>query len=293
MIHFLSITWDVNPEIFSLGPLHLRYYGVLLVCGFVAAYYVLRKVFRKEGLPQHMLDSLAFTTAVSTIIGLRLGHCLFYQPEYYLAHPLEILMPWKGGLASHGGAVGILVGLWLWCRKYKAPYMWAIEHIILIVPLAGAFVRIGNLMNSEIYGGPTTLPWGFSFMRDSDWYRPLAAGGAGELPCHPTQIYEALAYLAIFFFMWYLYTRHLPKMKRGMLFGIFLILLFGGRFLIELNKNDQVPFEATLPLNMGQLLSLPFIIAGVVLLLWSWKKGQPAFTPPAWAANRQKGKKKF
>ncbi len=247
-MHLLTVNWNVDPEIFALGPVPLKYYGVLLVVGFIAAYLVLRNIFRREQLSQQVLDSFAFTIAISTIIGLRLGHCLFYEPERYLAHPWEIILPFSGGkfigyqgLASHGGAIGILLGVVWWCWKHKKNYIWALERVVIIVPLAGAFVRFGNLMNSEIYGRPTSLPWGFNFVKDPRWSWPIELGGSGSLPCHPTQIYEALAYLAIFFFMWYLYTKKLPEMKRGMLFGIFLILLFGVRFLVEFIKNDQVP----------------------------------------------------
>ena len=271
-MHFLTVNWNVDPVAFSLGALQVRYYGVLLVAGFVCAYYVLRAIFRREQLPQTLLDSLAFTTAISTIIGLRFGHCLFYQPDYYLAHPWEIIWPFSNGrftgfqgLASHGGAVGILLGLLWWSRKHRQSFLWTMERIVIIVPLAGAFVRIGNLMNSEIYGDVTTVPWGFIFQHNHE-----------TLPKHPTQIYEALAYLAIFFFMWFLYTKKLPKLKPGTLFGIFLILLFGIRFIIEFIKEPQVGFEETMALNMGQLLSLPFIAAGIAMVIWSQQRKQSA-----------------
>jgi prolipoprotein diacylglyceryl transferase len=287
MFQFLSIHWDVNPEIFSIGPVHLRYYGVLLVGGFIIAYFVLRKMFRREQLSQQMLDSLAIVTVLSTIIGLRLGHCLFYQPDYFLAHPLEIILPVRfspsfevigyQGLASHGGAIGILIGLLWWSSKHKTPYLWTLERIAIVVPLAGAFVRIGNLMNSEIYGGATSLPWGFIFARSGE-----------TLPHHPTQLYEAAAYFILFFIMWYLYVKKLPQLKRGMLFGIFLILLFGARFGIEFIKNNQVGFEDNLPLNMGQLLSLPFIAAGVAILLWGWRYGKPE---AGWVQGKVQGKR--
>jgi prolipoprotein diacylglyceryl transferase len=282
MLTFLSVYWDANPEIFSLGPIHLRYYGVLLVSGFAMAYFVLRNVFRREHLPPSLFDNLAIVTVLSTIIGLRLGHCLFYQPEYFLTHPLEMILPVRfsptfeiigyQGLASHGGAIGILLGLFWWSRKHRIPYLWTLERIVIVVPLAGAFVRIGNLMNSEIYGGATTLPWGFIFARDNQ-----------ITPHHPTQLYEAATYFLLFFIMWFLYTRKLPKLKRGMLFGILLICLFGARFAIEFIKNDQVAFEKDLLFNMGQLLSLPFIVAGIVFLWWGWHYGQPeaGWLPPS------------
>ena len=270
----LSIRWDVNPEIFSLGPIHLTYYGVLLVSGFTIAYFVLRNIFDREHLRQPLFDGFSVAAVVSTLIGLRLGHFLFYQPSAFFTNPLEIIFPVRfsphfevigyRGLASHGGAVGILLGLLWWSCKHKKPYLWALERIVLVVPLAGAFVRIGNLMNSEIYGCETTLPWGGVFVRNGE-----------ILPRHPTQLYEAAAYLLIFFILRYLYLRQLPKLKRGMLFGIFLILLFGARFAIEFIKNDQAEFEQSLFFNMGQLLSLPFAIAGALLLWWGWRYGKP------------------
>ncbi|MDR2358546.1 MAG: prolipoprotein diacylglyceryl transferase [Prevotellaceae bacterium] len=287
MNHFLSIRWDVDPEIFSLGAIHLRYYGVLLVSGFVMAFFVLRNIFRHEHLPPQLFDNFSIVAVVSTFVGLRLGHFLFYQPALFFTNPLEIILPVRfspqfefigyQGLASHGGAIGILLGLFWWSRKHKKPYLWALERIVLIVPLAGAFVRIGNLMNSEVYGCETTLPWGFIFVRNGE-----------ILPHHPTQLYEAAAYFLIFFIMRYLYFQQLPKLKRGMLFGIFLILLFGARFAIEFIKNDQVAFEQNLFFNMGQILSLPFIIAGIIFLWWGWKYGKPelGWVQPA-LSNRQ------
>ncbi|MDR3132741.1 MAG: prolipoprotein diacylglyceryl transferase [Prevotellaceae bacterium] len=274
MNSFLSIRWDVDPEMFSLGFIHLRYYGVLLVSGFVFAYLVMRNIFRREHLSQELFDNFSIVAIISTLVGLRLGHFLFYEPAAFFTHPLEIIFPVRfspqfefvgyQGLASHGGAIGILLGLFWWSRKRKIPYLWALERIVLIVPLAGAFVRIGNLMNSEVYGCETSLPWGFIFVRDGE-----------VLPHHPTQLYEAAAYFLIFFIMRYLYIKQLPKLKRGMLFGLFLILLFGARFAVEFIKNDQVAFEQNLFLNMGQLLSLPFIIAGIIFLWRGWKYGRP------------------
>ncbi|MDR0581744.1 MAG: prolipoprotein diacylglyceryl transferase [Prevotellaceae bacterium] len=274
MYSFLSIRWDVNPEIFSLGPIHLRYYGILIVSGFMVGFFVMRNIFRHEHLSLQLFDNFSIVVTISTLVGLRLGHFLFYQPAFFFTNPLEIIFPVRfspefefigyQGLASHGGAIGILLGLFWWSRKHKKPYLWALERIVLIVPLAGAFVRIGNLMNSEVYGSETTLPWGFIFVRNGE-----------ILPHHPTQLYEATAYFLIFFIMRYLYFRQLPKLKRGMLFGIFLILLFGARFAIEFIKNDQVGFEQNLFFNMGQLLSLPFIIAGIIFLWWGWKYGKP------------------
>ncbi len=268
MINFLSITWNPDPELIALGPIHLRYYGVLFVGAFIASYYVMLHIFKCEKIPVALLDKLTINIAVATLIGARLGHCLFYQPDYFLGHPLEMILPIQftphfrfigyQGLASHGAAIGILIGIWYWCRKHKKPYLWLLDRIGIVIALAGVFIRIGNLMNSEIYGDATTLPWGFIFVQ------------AGEtLPHHPTQLYEALSYLVIFFVLYTLYKRKQTQLPRGFQFGLFLILLFSARFLIEFIKEPQVGFEASMALNMGQLLSLPFILAGAGLLVWS------------------------
>jgi prolipoprotein diacylglyceryl transferase len=275
MGHFLSVYWDVNPEFFTLGPVHLRYYSILMVGGFIVAAALVRYMFRREGLPAGLFDRFAVSVFVGTLIGLRLGHCLFYQPEMFLESPLEVFLPVRfspklefigyQGLASHGGAIGILIGVWWWCRKAKRNYLWALERVVIVVPLVGGLVRLGNLFNSEIYGTETSLPWGFIFALRHE-----------ILPHHPTQIYEALVYFMLFFLMWFLYTKKFVKMKRGMAFGLFLILLFGMRFVIEFIKEPQVEFEMTMALNMGQLMSLPFVIVGVVMLLRGWKHGKPA-----------------
>jgi prolipoprotein diacylglyceryl transferase len=195
--------------------------------------------------------------AVGTVIGARLGHCLFYEPDYYLQNPLEILKIWRGGLASHGAAIGILVALWLFIRKYKKPFIWILDRIVVVVALAGALIRLGNLMNSEIYGIETALPWGFVFIKNLE-----------VVPKHPTQIYEALTYFLIFGLLLTIYRRTDGKFRPGVLFSWFLILVFGMRFLIEFIKEDQVDFEAAMSLNMGQWLSIPFVLLGIGLLLF-------------------------
>jgi prolipoprotein diacylglyceryl transferase len=220
----------------------------------------MNRIFKKEHIPQKMLDTLTTYMVIGTVVGARLGHCLFYEPAYYLANPLRILKVWEGGLASHGAAIGILISLYLFVRKVKKPYLWILDRIVIVVALAGFFIRMGNLMNSEIYGVQTSLPWGFIFVR---W---------GEtMPKHPTQIYEALSYLAIFFLLYSIYLRKGVKIKQGFLFGLFLIILFSVRFLIEFIKEPQVGFEEHMVLNMGQLLSIPFILTGIFLLVYKRK----------------------
>jgi len=252
---FGAINWDVNPEIFRIGNFAIRWYGLLFASGFFFGYLIFVRFFKKEGLNLDLLDKLTIYMALGTIIGARLGHCLFYEPDYYLKNPVEILKIWQGGLASHGAALGILLALWLFVRKYKKPFMWIVDRIVVVVALAGVFIRLGNLMNSEIYGIETSLSWGFVFIKNLE-----------VVPKHPTQIYEAMSYFFIFLLLFWLYFKNEGKPRQGLLFGLFLILVFGMRFLIEFIKEDQVAFEAGMALNMGQWLSIPLVVLGLVIL---------------------------
>jgi prolipoprotein diacylglyceryl transferase len=257
-----QITWDISPILFSLGSLQIRWYGLFFAMAFYLGYVILEKqVFKREGLPIGLLDQLATFVVIGTVIGARLGHVFFYEPASYLKDPLSILKIWEGGLASHGAAVGILLALWLFVRKSGKSYLWTIDRVVIVVALGGFFIRMGNLMNSEIYGHFTSLPWGFIFVRDGE-----------SDPRHPTQIYEALSYLLLFFGLLWYYRKNFKIMKEGTIFGVFLIILFGVRFLIEFVKEPQVTFEQTMALNMGQLLSIPFILAGVFLLFYTRRK---------------------
>ena len=223
-------------------------------------------MFKNEGLGDEVLDRLTIYMAIGTIVGARLGHCLFYEPAFYLRHPLEILLIWHGGLASHGAAIGILIALWLFVRKGNGGYAWVLDRIAIVVALSGFLIRMGNLMNSEIYGVETTVPWGFVFLRNNE-----------VAPKHPTQIYEGLAYILIFFLLHRMYWRTKGKVYQGLPISIFLILVFTARFFIEFLKENQVPFEATMKLNMGQLLSIPFVLLGIAGLYWSLKNKKPGF----------------
>lgn len=260
----LVVTWDVNPALFHLGSFEVRYYGVLWAVALGISAYIFHHIMIREGLSEKTFDSVFWFGVISTVLGSRLGHCLFYDPGYYLTHPVEILDIRQGGMASHGAAVGLLIGLWLFSRKNKLPYIWSLDRISIVVAISGVAVRLGNLMNSEIYGTVTSLPWGFIFVRDGE-----------TLPKHPTQIYEALCYLVLFvILLWMYYKKDLARRRPGVMFGFFLIILFGTRFLIEFIKNPQVDFEQNMVLNMGQLLSIPFIVAGVVIL-WRALKQAP------------------
>ena len=271
-----SITWDVDPWLFKIGDnFGVRWYGLLFACAFLFGYIIFQKFFKKEGFSSELLDQLTLYIAVGTVIGARLGHCLFYDADYYLKNPIEILMIWKGGLASHGAAIGILLALFLYVRKYKFSFLWLIDRISVVTALGGAFIRLGNLMNSEIYGRPTKLPWGFRFIKDRsriNFYDTDTGELLGKhLPCHPTQLYEALSYLIIFLILFYIIRKYGDKIKNGLIFSIFLITLFTARFFIEYLKFEQSEFEinmiSNIHMNMGQLLSLPFIALGIILLI--------------------------
>jgi phosphatidylglycerol:prolipoprotein diacylglycerol transferase len=268
------INWNVRPQAIDLGFIEIRWYSLLFLLGFIMGYYILSKVFKKEGLSIELLDKLTFYVVISTIIGARLGHCIFYEPEIYLKHPLKMILPFEGtigknfhftgyqGLASHGGAIGILIGLYIYARKVKQPYLWVLDRIGIVTALAGASIRIGNLFNSEIYGHATNLPWGFRFMREGLYGTPAEL----IVPKHPTQLYEALCYLIIFVILISVYYKKYPDLKPGLLIGLFFILVFGTRFFIEFLKENQVDFESHMFLNMGQILSIPFIASGIYLV---------------------------
>jgi len=259
MFQLQFITWTADPEIFRIGSFAVRWYGLLFASSFFFGYIIMLRFFKKEGVPVKLLDELTTYMIIGTIVGARLGHVFFYEPEWYLAHPVKILAVWEGGLASHGAAVGIILALLLFSWYRKKPFLWVIDRIVIVVALSGFFIRMGNLMNSEIYGNPTSLPWGFLFLRSS-------VPSEGLVPRHPTQIYEGFSYLFIFFLLLWYYYRKDGKPIHGFLFGLFLVLVFGVRIVIEFIKEPQVGFERNMLFNMGQLLSLPFVVAGLFFI---------------------------
>lgn len=271
-MEFLFVNWNMNPEIFHIGALSIRWYSLLFVSGFILGWFIFKWFFKREGVPLTLLDPLLYTLLIGTIVGARLGHCLFYQPEYYFGSWSgfwEIFMPWKGGLASHGGTIALFIAMWWFARhygrKYDFDFLWILDRLCITVCFAGMFIRLGNLCNSEIYGGVTDLPWGFIFERRGE-----------TLPKHPTQLYEALSYLILGLVLLWMYRYKLEKLKEGTIIGIFFIVLFGMRFLIEFIKEPQVGFEENMLLNMGQILSIPFILLGIGILIYSLVKGRPA-----------------
>ena len=262
------IHWNPSPYIADFGFFALHWYSFFFMMSFLIGYWLMKRYFKEANLPLEQLDKLFVYTVLGGIIGARLGHCLFYDFAYFSKHPLEIILPFKfepefrfegfRGLASHGGGIGLLISLYFYTRKYKVDFLWLLDRLALITPLAGCFIRLGNLMNSEIIGKPATVSWAFVFER------------VDEIPRHPGQLYEAILYLLIFIFLQLVYRRN-PKRRNGFLFGLFLILLFSARFVIEFFKEDQSAFEAGWMLNLGQLLSLPFIGLGVWFL---WGRGR-------------------
>lgn len=275
MIPSLFIHWNVDPVLFNIGSFGLRWYSLGFLCAFLLGYYIMYKMFQREKVDTKYLDSLLIYIFIAVLVGARLGHCLFYEPDYFCTseHWLEIILPFNlktgqftgfQGLASHGAAIGILIALFLYYRKHRMNPLWILDRLVIVVALGGAFIRLGNLFNSEIYGVETALPWGVIFERNGE-----------TVPKHPTQIYESLAYLIIFAVSYLVYRKRNGKLHAGRLFGWWLVALFGMRFLIEFVKEEQVAFEKGMMLDMGQWLSLPFILGGLVLVYLSHKKRLP------------------
>lgn len=259
MEHFV---WNVEPTIFKLGFLQLRWYGLLFVGSFILGLIIMKKIFIKEGKDASSLDNLLIYALVGAIIGARLVHCLFYEPNYYLNHPLEILYVWKGGLASHGGMIGVIVGVYLYTKQNKLPFFWLLARMAIPGALTAAFVRFGNLFNSEILGKPSELSWAIVFEK------------VDNIPRHPVQLYEAFSYLIIFAILIVVYRKISPSFSTKLLPGLFLTLIFSVRFLLEYTKTEQATYSPSIPLTVGQMLSTPFIIFGVIWCIWAYKSSK-------------------
>ncbi len=287
-MHLLyTIDWHPSPEIFNLFGFSVRWYGLLFVAGFIIGLKLMEKMFAHERINKEWLDPLFFYVIIATLIGARLGHVFFYGWEYYQHHIIEIFLPirhhigksmffgliedWEiigyRGLASHGGAIGIIIALWIYSKRVsKKSVLWILDRVVIPTALAGAFIRLGNLMNSEIIGSPTDLPWGFRFL--------LSGVSDLEVPRHPAQLYESLCYFATFATLMYLYWKTTAKDKLGYLLGVFFVMVFTARFFIEFVKENQEAFEEGMTLNMGQWLSIPFVLIGLFLIFRHWKKSK-------------------
>jgi phosphatidylglycerol---prolipoprotein diacylglyceryl transferase len=268
------IEWNPAPEIFTIPGIDwpVRWYGLMWALAFIASHFIMNRIFKKEGRSEKDLDTLTLYIILGTVLGARFGHCLFYGPwfdeydnfgnlinEGYLSHPLNMLKVYEGGLASHGGAIGIITAMILYCRKTKESWLWLFDRLVVVVPLAGMFIRLGNLINSEIIGHITTVPWAFIFLQEDSH------------PRHPAQLYEALFCFFLFIFMYQFWKNKRTTVGPGFMFGMLCVLLFIERFIDEFFKENQVAFEGSLPINMGQILSIPFIIIGIYMM-WNSKR---------------------
>lgn len=266
-----AIVWAPSENIISIGGFGIRYYALCWLIGLLSAYFVVKKIYSNANVKQELFDPLFIYCFFGIVIGARLGHCLFYEPEYYLAHPIEMLLPIKeingtwqftgyAGLASHGGVIGIIVGLLLYIKKTGLKFMWVLDCLGIAAPIFSALVRFGNFMNSEIIGLPTDAPWGVVFAKTGIM-----------VPCHPAQLYESMAYLMVFIVILFLYKNFRNKVGSGLFSGFTLFTIFTFRFFIEYIKEVQVDFENGMFINMGQILSIPLIIAGGYLIYRSIK----------------------
>ena len=267
-----NIIWDVNPVWFDIGGfISIRPYSILFIIGLSLGYWYVKRMYKIENKSEPQLEVMALYIFLGVVLGARLGHCLFYDFEYYSSHPIEIFLPVEikegsfkitgyQGLASHGGALGVLIATAIYCYRYKINYLNEVDKIAIVAPLTGAFIRLGNLMNSEIIGKPTDLPFAFVFVR------------VDELSRHPSQLYESISYFLIFIILWFTYKKNGANYFPGFYTGLSITSIFLARFIIEFTKEHQVDFEQMLPLDMGQLLSIPFIFTGLVLIISKWKR---------------------
>ncbi|AQG80451.1 prolipoprotein diacylglyceryl transferase [Spirosoma montaniterrae] len=266
------IIWEADPEIFHIGAFSVRWYGLLFALGFLIGMQIMTYIFKKEGKPVADTDTLLIFMVVSTVVGARFGHFLFYEPEVLLKNPLTVITPPFAGLASHGATIGILTGLWLYSRRKSSratgqTFLWVTDRIVITVALSGAFIRLGNFINSEIIGRPTDLPWGVVFPRADYSGIPMPH----VVPRHPAQLYESLSCLVLFFFLFWFWNKYKGRAPRGSMLGIFLIWVFALRFLWEYTKENQVSFENSLFLNMGQILSIPAVLLGIYFVIRSYQ----------------------
>lgn len=271
----LYINWDFDSEIINIYGFPLKYYGLLFACGLLLSMYILKGIFRRENLKDSAHEALFIYGIVGIFVGARLGHCLFYDFEYYSKNLLEIILPIKktlngeykfigfAGLASHGGTVGLIISLYLYSKKYEMKYLKTLDLIAIVAPLGATFIRLANLMNSEMIGNPTSMPWAFIFKR------------VDNIPRHPAQLYEAISYFLIFITVFTIYKTKNIKLGNGFLFGLTITLIFIMRILIEFIKTNQVDFEKGMSLNMGQILSIPFVLLGLYFVAFNILKNEP------------------
>jgi phosphatidylglycerol:prolipoprotein diacylglycerol transferase len=265
------ILWDASPEIFTIpqflgfGPFPVRWYGLLFAAGFLIGQQIMIHIFKKEGRSLDDIDALTLYMVLSTVIGARVGHFLFYEPEVLFKNPMEVILPPYAGLASHGAVIGIIAGLLLYSRSRKESgqtFFWVADRMVINIALAGALIRFGNLMNSEIVGKPTDVPWGFIFMQNTEFVK---------IPRHPAQLYESISCFILFFVLFAIWNKYKAATPRGLMVGVFFVWVFTLRFVDEFFKENQEAFEANYALNMGQILSIPAVLLGIYFIIQSRK----------------------
>jgi len=290
------VTWNANPVAFTLPFVgEIRWYGIAFVIGFAIGLWIVQKIWKNEQLPENWYDKLFIFVIVATVVGARLGHVLFYSPGYYFSHPIEILYIREGGLASHGGTIGIIIAVWIYSKTITHRSMlWTFDRLVVPVGFVGALIRLGNLMNHEIYGHATNLPWAFRFIENiPSWLKGNIP--VYSVPSHPTQLYEAACYILTAFICLYMYWKRQDYKYEGLIFGVFLIGIFLSRFVVEYFKNVQESFEEgmvnSIGINMGQLLSVPFILAGV-WLVYRGLQAKKTIPPTSPVKNKPVNKRK-
>ena len=259
----LFVTWNPDIVAFSLGAFAVRWYSLFWCLGLLGVYLLMHRLFRQQKLGEEQFEPMFMYCFLGILIGARLGHCLFYEPGYYLSHPMEMLLPIRNvpgegwtftgyeGLASHGGTLGLMIALWLYAKRVKLNIMRVLDNVAIVTPICACAIRLGNLMNSEIIGRPTDVPWAFIFER------------VDMLPRHPGQLYEAICYAIFFFVGWFFYRTKPQRVGTGFFFGLCLFMIFLSRIFVEYTKENQEAFEEGMFLNMGQLLSIPFVLLGL------------------------------
>lgn len=258
------LVWNMDPVLVSFMGLSVHWYGVLFATAIAAGFQVMKRIYVREGLDLESLDNLLIYCVIGIVVGARLAHVLFYDPAFYFAHPMKILAIWEGGLASHGGGLGAILALYYYQRKMKMPFLFLLDRLAIATAIFGFFVRMANFANSEILGVPSNKPWAIVFER------------IDSLPRHPAQLYEAIAYLVIFIVLWLIYRATQMKQKQGAIFGLFLLLVFSARFGIEFVKVKQAAYAQDWTMSAGQMLSIPFLVVGVILLVLPYLKKRAA-----------------
>lgn len=286
------ITWTADPILLDTSFIDIRWYSLMFLIGFLGGYKILEKIFKHEGAPESWLGSLLIYVMFGTIIGARLGHVFFYEWEQYSQNPIDIFKVWEGGLASHGGTIGVALAVFLF-SKFKAhrSVIWTLDRLAVAVAMVAGLIRLGNLFNHEIYGHATDMPWAFRFIDNVHAWQ-AGAQPIFTAPSHPTQLYEALCYFALFGLLMWMYWKKNSQERPGLLLGIFFVWVFGSRFIIEFVKNNQVAFEETMTLNMGQWLSVPFVLIGIVLIIYAMKRPRITLEYPNKFPDENENKKK-